>query len=332
MMLFNENQRGVKTMSQETKDLLNDIEYIKKQSFMMEILLKRITKLEETIRELSESKDLSKLKIFIKNYSQTIDFIRWDTNVKNNAARKQIFLSLKDKLTAFSVEILLSNKTLMIEEYLIKKITFLEKLLVAEEINISHIIKSLQKDNKLFVNTIKNQLMHELPKEGLIIERKCHELFTKLNIQITEPLTHKAIDNIKKNADRLSAKGETKKAELNITLADSLKQKSNDFYNKEKFEEKSTQQFFNDFQNEIESKEKELDIPRNIWKPLLLNVGIALTGIGLLAIAGKAFYSTFINKKASPFFFTHTESKAIAREARKEAETLSSFCLTPAAA
>lgn len=207
------------------------------------------------------------------------------------------------------------------------------------ESDIQNIIEKSKRVNLKFINSMKAELKKDQDENVKVkVENKCNEIFERLQILSTQPFIHKAIDNISKNGNRLNAKAENEedqdektklleKAELNKQLASELLEESNKFYASPEITSDKAKEFFKSFDNKIEAKEKELDIPREIWKPIVLNALIAGTGVGLLAIIGKASYGAYDylankNSSASFFFFAHAKSYEIAEKGRETAKTL----------
>ncbi len=210
---------------------------------------------------------------------------------------------------------------------------------ILRESEIEKIMEKIQQGNLKFINSMKYELKkNQIESVKIKVDNKCNQIFEHLQVLSTRSFIHKAIDNIRKNGEALSAEAEketdkekkeelAKKAELNKELASDLQNKSNTFYSQPKVGSDKTKNFFADFDAEIEKNEKKLDIPREIWKPILINMGIALTVIGFLAIVGKASYAAYdhmVNPQsnASPFFFTHAKSYKIAEKARETAKAL----------
>ena len=103
------------------------------------------------------------------------------------------------------------------------------------------------------------------------------------------------------------------------SLANALETKLDDFYKKsldKKPDEQELLKFKADFKRLLNSKNDLMREHREIWKPIVANILISITGIGLLALAGYALYQAAksLNKNEEItvnklMFFGQTESE-----------------------
>ena len=114
-----------------------------------------------------------------------------------------------------------------------------------------------------------------------------------------------AIGNMKSYGIRLRDKNHSTKGKVVIELAESLTGKLNAYKN-DKSPNKSFTSFETDFKKELKSKDKEMGRYRKNWPTIVTNILIALTGVGLFAIAGKLIHSKVTQKR--PLFFKQKSS------------------------
>lgn len=104
--------------------------------------------------------------------------------------------------------------------------------------------------------------------------------------------------------------GKNNKGDVAEYLAGSLEKMVRDFIiqvnakdaNPENKDEKALKKFKDSFKKELSNKQKELQVHHAIWKPLLANILIALTGVGIVALMVRALVVKIVDKKESPFF------------------------------
>ncbi len=144
--------------------------------------------------------------------------------------------------------------------------------------------------------------------------------FHRLQVKATQPLINQVIQNIDEHGKK-NFEDKSDKKKQNDGLVSDLTKSAKEFYSKPKFIKEEVLDFVNTFSGEIIKKERELNIPRHIWKPLMLNFAVGLTGVGLFVIIAKALYANFINPNASPYLFK-TASLQHTEEAREAAQSL----------
>ncbi len=91
------------------------------------------------------------------------------------------------------------------------------------------------------------------------------------------------------------------KGQIAIDLANKLTVMANEFFEK-KPEERNFSEFKPQFLALLHSKDKEMSAHRNSWKTIIANIAIALTGVGLLLIAGQLIHSKVTENRALFFF------------------------------
>ncbi|MGC1181973.1 ankyrin repeat domain-containing protein [Legionella sp.] len=91
------------------------------------------------------------------------------------------------------------------------------------------------------------------------------------------------------------------KGQVAIDLANALKTMANQFFEQNP-EQRNFAKFKPQFLALLHSKDQEMSAYRISWGTILANIGIALTGIGLLVIAGKLIHSKVIENQALFFF------------------------------
>jgi len=198
-----------------------------------------------------------------------------------------------------------------------------------DEEEIKSAITHAQKQNSEFIRQLKVRLKSLYPKPGQ--KKQIDEKFSayleqhlkQLNIKSTQPFINKAIDNISKNGDRLYDEAKekvddektraNKKASSNKKLACDLMEKSNNFYSQPELTSDQLRNFSSTFSQDIQIQEKSLNIPRDLWKPILEYVSTALKAIRL---------PTAVVDKVSFWIFGHAESFKIADKASKTLKIL----------
>ena len=105
------------------------------------------------------------------------------------------------------------------------------------------------------------------------------------------------IGELKKYGQSLTEKDNSNpKGDLIITLADDLEKLTNRFCIAaiKQDETFSLQEFKQKFLGELSSKKAPLQKHSAQWKPIIANILLALTGVGVVAIAAKAVAATFV--------------------------------------
>lgn len=146
------------------------------------------------------------------------------------------------------------------------------------------------------------------------------------NIKILSPEQDlfSAIEILNDHGAKLIDEGDREVGESTCKLASDLKQQSVDYFLRNNFTNDSFNIFKTQFQQVIDNKEAEIGKHRAPWKPIVANILLALTGIGLLIQIGKMVVSA-INKDKSLFFFGTTERQ----NKIAEIEEKFSFLTTP---
>ncbi|KTD81766.1 hypothetical protein [Legionella waltersii] len=148
-----------------------------------------------------------------------------------------------------------------------------------------------------------------------------HPFAVELNDRISSILNLKlAIDLMRQYGKSLEAlKGATV-----VTLADGLEQQVNDFLQSIKTNPKEMKKRLEDFKREfivlLNSKNKEMQHHRAIWKPIVANVLIALSGIGLFLLGcrlAKQVYSQQPMTVNNCLFFAKTSSEIKQQQVQK---------------
>lgn len=91
------------------------------------------------------------------------------------------------------------------------------------------------------------------------------------------------------------------KGQVAIDLASKLTTMANEFFDKEP-EQRNFAEFEPRFSTLLHSKDKEMSAYRISWGTIVANIAIALTGVGLLFIAGKLIHSKVTENRALFFF------------------------------
>lgn len=126
------------------------------------------------------------------------------------------------------------------------------------------------------------------------------------------------------------------KGQVAITLAKDLMQKADNFFKislKDGIKPKEFIQFSSEFKKLLHSKDAEMSTHRKLWKPIVANIFLALTGVGLLAIVIKSG----INIIKSPthvtlescLFFNKTNRQEKIRRIEKSFQQVEEEAATP---
>ena len=91
------------------------------------------------------------------------------------------------------------------------------------------------------------------------------------------------------------------KGQVAIDLASSLKNLANQFFERETSQH-DFDKFKSDFSALLHSKDQEMSAYRIAWGTIVANIAIALTGVGILCIAGKLIHSRVTEGRALFFF------------------------------
>ena len=111
------------------------------------------------------------------------------------------------------------------------------------------------------------------------------------------------------------------KGQVAIDLASKLTTMANEFFDK-KPEQRNFVEFEPRFSALLHSKDKEMSAYRISWGTIVANIAIALTGVGLLFIAGKLIHSKVTENRALFFF---QRSKTTSEEKIADVEHAASF-------
>lgn len=131
-------------------------------------------------------------------------------------------------------------------------------------------------------------------------------------VETRETNFQKHKNNLYKKIDKMRKYGETflnldsEKRDVVIKLSEALQKKADNFF-KEKPDFNTTQIFLSEFKSLLHSE--KMNEHRKIWKPIVANLLIALTGVGAIALAHRVISSTVENNEFSfnsAFFFAKT--------------------------
>ena len=156
-------------------------------------------------------------------------------------------------------------------------------------------------EKKFYQMSLEERLSLIAVKSGLTK----NEIFTVVN----HPLSFDKIDKMQKYGERLSVK-DTTKGEVAIDLANTLRNFAQAY-----FENPKPTSTFDEFKNEflklLHSKDAIMNKHRAFWRPIVLNIAIALTGVGLFVLAGKLVQSKITTGKCSLFCTTTKRERQV---------------------
>jgi TPR repeat protein len=179
-------------------------------------------------------------------------------------------------------------------------------------------------------------------KIAFLLFMACSKVITGINIDVDQLRSNYVFDLKRNNQaladlyaqiDKMDAYGkelekEDNKGKMIHDHATALKQKL-DLFLIQSFEKNLTQiqeeQFKSEFKEFLESKDEDMGSHRHVLKPIMLNILIALSGIGLVAlimrVAAHAISSYINNTKFSKnkaFFFAKTNTQQLVKEIKEE--------------
>ncbi|OGT61010.1 MAG: hypothetical protein A3E85_03550 [Gammaproteobacteria bacterium RIFCSPHIGHO2_12_FULL_45_12] len=111
-----------------------------------------------------------------------------------------------------------------------------------------------------------------------------------------------------------------KKGTIAVELSAGLKKIADDFFMKPQ-KQAAFQGFKDEFSRLLHSQDDQMNEHRKIWKPILANISIALTGVGALMLGCKLIYSKLTTGKFS-FFFDTTKRQQQVDEIENAAQRL----------
>ena len=119
------------------------------------------------------------------------------------------------------------------------------------------------------------------------------------------------------------------KGQTTVNLALQLENKTKDFAKKNHHSEQDIEQFKAEFKTLLHSEDKLMQKHRELWKPILTNILLALTGIGLLAIIINVTIEgldSIVNKKPFTFnnalFFAQTNRQSYNTAIERSVESI----------
>ena len=98
------------------------------------------------------------------------------------------------------------------------------------------------------------------------------------------------------------------KGQIAIDLADKLNEMADNFFVQESVQ-RNWAEFKQQFSTLLHSKDPEMSAYRVSWNTIVTNIAIALTGIGLLVIAGKLIHSK-VTEGRTLFFFQKSKTRS----------------------
>jgi hypothetical protein len=235
---------------------------------------------------------------------------------KNNSNEAAIG-NLKQLKTQFPNEINIVNEAIAQLENSIH--IYNECLMVSPRTNQST-LKTLEFYFEYELKTLSSQLINA---NGLN-ENEIKSIIAVSYVQSTQARINYVIDNLRDHGEDLKRENAHDKSKDCEELTDELQDFADNFYSNPDEIQANAKKFFQVFQEKIEAKEKDLDIPRKLWKPALANVGLIFVtgGLALFAIAGKSI-AYLAGLSSAPLFFMHSDSYKLGEEAIKTAFEIS---------